>query len=1111
MRWAVYDDALNGFTELQSGGDSWGDDHYTKSVSMGDIDGDGIDELAIARYTTINWRWAVYDDALAGFTALKTGGEGWGSSHYATTIAIPGAREVNGADSDGDGLLDVWETNGLDTNCDGITDVPLNLMGADPLHKDIYIELDWISGRVPPSQAGILAIKAAFNAAPANAGGVVNPDGMPGIHFHVDTGAYVDPNGIEPGPTAGACDDNVDNDGDGLIDELDPDCINNFGIEGIGLCTDGIDNDNDGLGDAADPDCMGIPFNTTPPPVEGGGRCNDGVDNNANGLTDAADPFCFAGDNYAAFEGVAGRCNDGIDNDGNGVADGADPQCRRGGALLTDGGLTLGSTVPIPATSIRWLDGDYFAAKAVAFDQNRRFVFRYSILGPRAGDGAREAVGAAGTCFDGIDDDADGFVDCDDVDCNCVTIGGQAEIGGNDFIAFNDFDPGSYMHEFGHTLNLGHGGNDGVDPDHHNCKPNHVSIMNYDHQSGILQTNVSTNRQTVGGQHRLGVPVGAIIDFAPPRYSTGRNPNAYPSLNEGYLNEAVPVDVSALDTSNQTLFVDGAGVLQRVSVLGLDYNGDTFVDGIDWNGDSIVDTVLHSVDIDIQGATSRSSACAANSGIDVLQGRDEWTNIALPFRQWGDSISGPINPAPEPDPTLEELQDLYDEVHTADLNISLSGPEYVHDGDVYSLEVSLENLGPYNADAVAVFLSIPADTAVESTPSFCYLQPSGVELFCQIGGLSPDELRTFVVVYRVNTNTSGSARSFTATTSHAGPDPDALNNWASITLATIPAWMSFEDSEHPWVSPEFTLTQSGDVTDGEWALGVNGCKWGTVNSPEFSTADLEVLGTSLLVDVKIPSQQQNEWWHGDLQAFVNVTSAGVNNQYLIKWIGFTDLPKDEWVTLELPVSEEILSALSGDFPRAMISFAINHGSCTQPLLLDNVRFGGTLTPRHTFHSPLPDPVRTNDFLSFEIFGDWHSTAPIASESGTVLDGASALRISASGYSTIDSRPFDVSELSTVGHTIGLNIQVPNPQPNPYWTGDVQLFVTCQNTLFQNHYIGRVDLTHLFFNEYQLLKFPLSSEVGAVLGSSGNICEWRIALNVADGAGDFLFDAMGFLN
>lgn len=56
----------------------------------------------------------------------------------------------------------------------------------------------------------------------------------------------------EAAVTTEICDDGIDNDGDGLIDAADPDCIQPPQPE---ICDDGVDNDGDGLVDHEDPDC----------------------------------------------------------------------------------------------------------------------------------------------------------------------------------------------------------------------------------------------------------------------------------------------------------------------------------------------------------------------------------------------------------------------------------------------------------------------------------------------------------------------------------------------------------------------------------------------------------------------------------------------------------------------------------------------------------------------------------------------------------------------------------------------------------------------------------------------------------------------------------------
>ena len=93
-------------------------------------------------------------------------------------------------DTDGDGLADSWETNGYDHDNDCVIDVDLPAMGADPLHKDIFVEMDYMQS--PPSssfvsyqprQEAIDLVIEAFANAP-----VSNPDGQTGITLHVDHG-----------------------------------------------------------------------------------------------------------------------------------------------------------------------------------------------------------------------------------------------------------------------------------------------------------------------------------------------------------------------------------------------------------------------------------------------------------------------------------------------------------------------------------------------------------------------------------------------------------------------------------------------------------------------------------------------------------------------------------------------------------------------------------------------------------------------------------------------------------------------------------------------------------------------------------------------------------
>ena len=83
-------------------------------------------------------------------------------------------------DSDGDGLLDRWET-GTYTAPSGAT-IDLAAMGVDPHKKDILIEADWVEVAAPPEVVWT-KLEEAFANAP-----VLNPDGTTGVNIIVDRG-----------------------------------------------------------------------------------------------------------------------------------------------------------------------------------------------------------------------------------------------------------------------------------------------------------------------------------------------------------------------------------------------------------------------------------------------------------------------------------------------------------------------------------------------------------------------------------------------------------------------------------------------------------------------------------------------------------------------------------------------------------------------------------------------------------------------------------------------------------------------------------------------------------------------------------------------------------
>jgi hypothetical protein len=138
---------------------------------------------------------------------------GGGDSDFNDLIAVV---RVN-VDTDGDGLWDDWERFGIDTDGNGTIDLDLPALGANPMRKDIFLEIDFMNCAVAggdcamgdthshrPKQAAIDAVIQAFANAP-----VMNPDGSTGITLHVDvSNAILHQNALNfaGGPSIGSFD-----------------------------------------------------------------------------------------------------------------------------------------------------------------------------------------------------------------------------------------------------------------------------------------------------------------------------------------------------------------------------------------------------------------------------------------------------------------------------------------------------------------------------------------------------------------------------------------------------------------------------------------------------------------------------------------------------------------------------------------------------------------------------------------------------------------------------------------------------------------------------------------------------------------------------------------
>lgn len=461
------------------------------------------------------------------------------------------------------------------------------------------------------------------------------------------------------------------------------------------------------------------------------GTCADGIDNGDTGLRDGADPFCSGQFDYldASAEDPRGPvCVDGVDND--------NPNCLVGDNLGGGGEL---KTAPGACE----LDKAFYQAKRDKdhFDPVRRHVFRYAILANFPGRPPCE--GKAGT-----------------------STGGQGELGGNDFIVFNSpRDGGTIMHELGHNLNLRHGGDD-----HEHCKPNFVSVMNYDLQMGI---------QRVGG--------GQILDFSPPRrLLDGRLRGSAPlaDLVENNLNENIVLDPT--DLNNRFTFVNEPGEKVQANLSGKP----------NWSGDDAKDDppyepkVIANIDTASPDPNRDPAACVNDKKNSTFKGADDWSYVSLAFRQFGDSDDAAIGAETDDVPTTQELLRLREEINKTDLGITMSDtPDPVAAGTDVTYTLTVTNHGLNPATSVQVIDTLSDGLSYQDSSLAC--SEAGQVLTCGLGEISSGARKSFTITGRVPADLvhlNGGPASITNradVANLAGRDPNAANNKVSESTKVI--------------------------------------------------------------------------------------------------------------------------------------------------------------------------------------------------------------------------------------------------------------------------------------------------------------------------------------
>ncbi len=153
-------------------------------------------------------------------------------------------------------------------------------------------------------------------------------------------------------------------------------------------------------------------------------------------------------------------------------------------------------------------------------------------------------------------------------------------------------------------------------------------------------------------------------------------------------------------------------------------------------------------------------------------------------------------------------------------------------------------------------------------------------------------------------------------------------------------------------------------------------------------------------------------------------------------------------------------------------------------------------------------VNQANVFGFEDAAHWSSTVALSS-STTHTQGSKALGVNAQNYIEVNS--VALSSLTGVSSMLGLDVQLPTTQANPFWYGFVQLLISAPSKGLSNVFLGQQELTGRPLAQYVPLTFSVPASVVTTLKAGGySDFKIKIVVNVPfNASGTYLFDNLHF--
>lgn len=150
----------------------------------------------------------------------------------------------------------------------------------------------------------------------------------------------------------------------------------------------------------------------------------------------------------------------------------------------------------------------------------------------------------------------------------------------------------------------------------------------------------------------------------------------------------------------------------------------------------------------------------------------------------------------------------------------------------------------------------------------------------------------------------------------------------------------------------------------------------------------------------------------------------------------------------------------------------------------------------------PNVVSERDIFGFEDVMFW-SYALELSLSEKRSEGVSGLKIPVSGYHVLTSMPFALNDEKV--SSIAFDLYVDEVQPNPYWAGDLQVFITSRSSGVHNSFLGNISMTNHPKGIFKECKLSIPEWVSAGLQSRPKDVQISISVNGANPGSPIVLD------